>query len=197
MTRRPSPALLLSLLAVVLACAGSATAATLISGKQIRDGSVTGADLKNGSVGAKDLKRGLAGTLGPAGPKGADGAPGPKGADGAAGAAGAPGAPGAPGPAGAVGAPGLSEYEIVVGAEISTSAPRGELNPIAFCPDGKVPVGGGATVTSGLGDAEERYGEIVTSMPTIDGRGWVVKFFKGTVPTVSMRARVVCAKVAS
>ena len=53
---RPSPALVTAIAAVVVASAGSATAARLITGKEI----------KNGSIGAADLRKALRGRL-PAG----------------------------------------------------------------------------------------------------------------------------------
>jgi len=39
---------------VVLACAGGATAASVVTGRQSKDGSVTSAGIKNGSVGLQD-----------------------------------------------------------------------------------------------------------------------------------------------
>lgn len=49
--------LLIAVLVGVIASAGSATAASVITGKQIRNGTITGADVKNRSIGAADLKR--------------------------------------------------------------------------------------------------------------------------------------------
>lgn len=47
---------LIALLALVLACTGSAWAgATIVTGAQIRDGSISGIDLRNGSVRRADL----------------------------------------------------------------------------------------------------------------------------------------------
>lgn len=79
-----SPPMAVSLLALAIVAAGTATAATLITGAQIKDGSITGKDIKDKSITAADVK-------GVAGPKGATGAPGPAGPAGPAGAAGAPG----------------------------------------------------------------------------------------------------------
>lgn len=53
-----NPSLIVSIVAVVIASAGSATAATVITGKQIRNGSVTGRDIKNRSISRADLKPG-------------------------------------------------------------------------------------------------------------------------------------------
>lgn len=96
--RRPSASMLVAILAVVLACAGTATAAKLLTGADIKNSSLTGADIKNKSLGIGELTAaavsGLKGATGPAGPQGA------------AGAAGAPGAPGDKGDKGDTGAQG-------------------------------------------------------------------------------------------
>jgi hypothetical protein len=71
-----SPALVVSVLALVLALAGGATAATLITGAQIKNGSITGRDVKDKSLTAKDFKGSLRGADGPQGATGPTGAPG-------------------------------------------------------------------------------------------------------------------------
>lgn len=55
---RPSPAMLVALLALVLACAGTSYAAITVTGKNVQNNSLTGKDLKNGSVTGKDAKNG-------------------------------------------------------------------------------------------------------------------------------------------
>jgi len=69
--------------AIVLSITGSATAAKLITGKQIKNNSLTGQDVKNGSLASADLSAGardaLKGNVGPAGPAGAPGPQGPAG----------------------------------------------------------------------------------------------------------------------
>jgi hypothetical protein len=42
---QPTPALVLASIAIIIACAGSATAASLITGKQIKNGTIKGEDL--------------------------------------------------------------------------------------------------------------------------------------------------------
>jgi hypothetical protein len=56
--RRPSPALVVSILALVMATAGTATAAKVLitSGSQIKNGVVTGADIKDANIAGRDLK---------------------------------------------------------------------------------------------------------------------------------------------
>lgn len=53
--RRLSPSLIVASLALIVASSGSAVAAALITGKQIKDESVTGKDIKNGSLAFKEL----------------------------------------------------------------------------------------------------------------------------------------------
>jgi hypothetical protein len=93
---RPSPAMLLAVIALVAALAGGAVGATLITGGQIKDksitgkdvrnGSLTGAQIRNGTLGLTDLSKGARARLGAVGP--------------GAGIAGQPGATGPQGPAG-------------------------------------------------------------------------------------------------
>ncbi|HYI35230.1 MAG TPA: hypothetical protein VEX39_01380 [Thermoleophilaceae bacterium] len=102
--RRPRASTVIASLALFVALGGSATAATLITGAKVKNGTLTGKDLKrssltgtqvkNGSLTASDLSKRSLGSL-----KGATGATG---ATGAAGAKGAPGSQGVQGPRGIV-----------------------------------------------------------------------------------------------
>jgi hypothetical protein len=101
--------------AVVIAgtVAATAGATTLITGAQVRDGSLTGADVRDRSIRARDLTsaarkslRGREGTQGATGAVGARGATGRRGAIGATGPQGAPGPQGEAGPQGPKGDPG-------------------------------------------------------------------------------------------
>jgi hypothetical protein len=62
--------------ALLFVVAGSATAASLITGKQVKNGSLTGLDVKDRSLTARDFKGSLRGPVGPAGTPGAAGATG-------------------------------------------------------------------------------------------------------------------------
>ena len=86
--RRPSPATVLATVAVLGATAGSATAAKLITGADIKNGSVTGADVRNGSLQAGDMSKSLRRQLAKAAAAGAQGEKGERGAAGAQGAKG-------------------------------------------------------------------------------------------------------------
>ncbi|WP_026910906.1 hypothetical protein [Patulibacter minatonensis] len=102
--RRPSPSLLVALLALFVALGGTATAAALIDGKRIRSGTVTGKQVKNRSLTSSDLSASTVKALqGRAGATGATGAVGPAGAAGPTGPVGPAGAVGAAGPAGPAG----------------------------------------------------------------------------------------------
>src|SRR3954471_15112325 len=85
---------------LVLALGGTATAAKLITSRDVADNSLTGADIKAGSLERSDLSASARKAL--------QGAAGPRGATGAAGATGATGATGPAGPAGATGARGAT-----------------------------------------------------------------------------------------
>jgi hypothetical protein len=104
----------LIIVVAILAVTGStATAAKLITGKDIKNSSVTGADIKNKSLGVGELsasarkaltgQTGPAGPAGPAGAKGADGKNGTNGAKGDKGDKGDQGVQGLRGPSNALG----------------------------------------------------------------------------------------------
>lgn len=60
----------------------TATAATLITGRQIKDSTITGRDIRNGTIRSSDLARSaqpMRGPQGPVGPQGALGSVGPQG----------------------------------------------------------------------------------------------------------------------
>lgn len=82
----------LIIMGLVIGVAGTATAAKLITGKDIKDGTITAKDIKPGAIGEKQLTgsvksklnaNGAQGTQGPKGDTGATGQQGPKGDPGA------------------------------------------------------------------------------------------------------------------
>ena len=127
--RRPSPALIVSIIALIVATAGTATAATIVvrNSGQIKNGAVKSVDLANGKgVKVADLTRGARTSLrGQQGPRGEQGAQGP------AGAQGAPGAPGA-------------VSKTVTRLTTVTLANGGAGSPSVQCQSGEKLVGGGA-----------------------------------------------------
>jgi hypothetical protein len=82
----------------LIAGATSATAATLITGKQIKNGTITAEDIKRGSINASRLSSRLRDRLSPVGAQGTPALPGAKGDPGPKGDKGDKGDPGDPGP---------------------------------------------------------------------------------------------------
>ena len=75
---RPSPSMVVAFVALFIAGAGTATAARLITGKQIKNSSITSTDVRNGSLLRRDFRSGQL----PRGPQGLPGASGRAGRDG-------------------------------------------------------------------------------------------------------------------
>jgi hypothetical protein len=180
---RPSPALVVAVLALVVALGGTATAASgLITGRQIAPSTVTGRNVKNHSLTASDLAPGTVrrgapgrtGATGPAGPTGAQGAPGAAGAPGATGPAGPAGPEGPAGPQGPAGADGTAKPAVVEYRQTQqfapalTTAEAADPYPVttrtardvtagAVCDPGSYPVGGGVLPST------NRRGAIIVS----------------------------------
>jgi Collagen triple helix repeat (20 copies) len=141
---------------------------------------------------------GPAGATGPQGPAGAQGPAGPQGETGATGAPGLPGAQGPPGPAGPAG--GLLGYELVqvvnepvFSVNMNTTAP----SVIAWCPAGKVAVGGGFEPASPTNSAI--WLTPIASGPVVSTQGdtgWSVtlrNLMTQTRSGVQVRVSVLCA----
>ena len=142
--RRPSPALVVASLALLIALGGTSYATvklTLPRGSvgtaQLRDGSVTSAKVKNFSLRRVDFARGQL----PAGPQGPAGPAGPAGAAGPTGPSGAGGATGATGPTG----PSAGANAKVFGSAIAVSG-GATAGTFAVCPSGQHAIGGGAAL---------------------------------------------------
>lgn len=80
---RPSAGMVVAVIALFAALAGTATAARLITGKQIKNNSVTGRDVRNSSLTGGDVRdrslgpNDFSGSVeGPRGPRGPEGLPG-------------------------------------------------------------------------------------------------------------------------
>lgn len=142
----------LAVVAIVLACAGSATAAIKISGKQIVNGTVTSADVRDKSLLPKDFKGGLpkgpTGPAGPAGNPGAPGAPGAPGKDGLNGKDGLDGKDGERGPSNARGS--------IVGATAITGTAQSKtvVDNLSLAPGTWVVMADGTADSTGAGAVE-------------------------------------------
>jgi hypothetical protein len=175
--RRPSPALVVASLALLVALGGTSYATVL----NVPDGSVTTAKIKNGAVTTSKLKNAAVtkdkiaanavtsnqvknGTLLKADFKSGQlpgaGVPGP------VGPAGPTGPAGPAGPRGPRGVPGVSGLERVDASTAATSSNTKSV--VATCPSGKRVVGGGARAT-GSGAAKVSVNE---SFPDSNGDRW-------------------------
>lgn len=145
---------------VLLVTGLPAQAARLITGKDIKDGSITRKDVRRGSLTLDRLSTPTQrlilerGPAGPAGPKGNTGARGLTGARGSVGAT------------GARGASGISGY--AVQSASSTLAP-GETQTLNVpCAAGKVVLGGGGVVAGG------RDGDVTGGSPSSNNTAWTI-----------------------
>jgi|tagenome__1003787_1003787.scaffolds.fasta_scaffold20941652_2 hypothetical protein len=152
--------------AVALLGATSATAARLVTGKQIRNGSITGVDVKNRSLTAADFTSGTATDL--SGEKGEQGDPGPA------------------GPAGPAGPPGPSEVGKIVRVEQRGFVAPDDVNgPMAVCPAGYSIVSGGYK-SAGAG--------VVFTSDSFGGPTWAVGYDNiGSTVTADVTAIAYCA----
>ena len=75
----PRPSTAISVTALCLALAGTATAAAVIDGGDVKNNSLTGKDVRNKSLTKKDFRGSVRGPRGPQGQKGATGTTGPQG----------------------------------------------------------------------------------------------------------------------
>jgi hypothetical protein len=153
----------LLVVALLLCSATTASAAFLITGSRIKDGSVTGRDVRDHSLTAKDLKGTVHGPAGPVGPSGPGGGTGPD------------------GPAGP---PAISGPLFTTAT--ATVAGRTSGDATVACPTGTVAVGGGGSSPFGNGELEQ------SSPSDGRGHGWTVSFFNLTNASITITAAVVC-----
>ena len=190
--RRPSASLVVAVLAIVIATAGTASATTaLITSHQIRNGTIRLVDI------SKKAREALQGRTGKTGKAGAAGPQGPQGPQGV------PGAQGPQGTQGAMGSPGVSGYTVVRNNTV-VSAPVNHASVVADCPAGEQVLSGGG----GASGAPLGFGGMVTGFegPTgVDGgsnNAWEVDMVTSpagslTTEDVGVDAVAICAKVGS
>ena len=203
--RKPSPAMIVSLIALFVALGGTSYAALTITSKQVKNNSLTGADIKNESVGSGDIKNGSllakdfkAGQFSASSTSGATGPAGPAGPKGDKGDTGATGATGAKGDTGATGAPGATHVVIRRGSFVT-------INPDSFatgtvsCLAGEVATGGGLTISNGsIADMVTWDSQpLDTNFDDVpdgwSGRGRNLDSDNSNTGTIQVRAEAVCA----
>ena len=162
--RRPSPAMVIASLALIVALGGTSYAAiklpaNSVGTKQLKKNAVTGAKVKNGSLLAGDFKSGQL----PAGPRGPQGVQGPQGAQ------------GPPGPA------------RVPTVTVRSSGAEEPDTATADCNAGEAALGGGGTSSDGL--IWDTGPKEATGTPT----GWTAQAVQGDGTSSAMvQAWVVC-----
>lgn len=175
---RPSPAMVVALVALSVALGGVGYAASVLPASsvgttQLKNNAVTAAKVKNGSLLAADFK---AGQL-PAGP------------------AGVAGAPGAPGPAGVPGAPGEAFGKLTyVSSGVIAQPANGQGFGTATCPPGQRPVGGGVVTESPVA-GEQQINSSFPSSSALNGPidSWSAFVDKASPTALGFEIIAVCA----
>jgi hypothetical protein len=195
--RRPSPALVVAIVALFVAFSGTATAALVMTGKQIKDGTITGKDLKNRTLGTNKLSKKAVSLL-----KGQQGVAGPAGPQGPKGEAGVQGVQGPKGDTGVA-----HTTTRTAGIAFTANGSMGETKDgAAMCQAGESVVGGGYRLPGGsLGvgsgvvpifAAVESRPANASGEPALNGqepRGWYVEVQKGTDTDGTAAITVLCA----
>jgi hypothetical protein len=187
---KPSPATVLAALALLVATAGTAAAQKKhypeFNGVDIIDNSLTGKDIKNRSLTAREFKGGL-----PRGPRGPRGLPGIPGAPGQKGDKGDPGAPGTPG---AKGADGVTRLDY--NSQAFSSTANAQVFGSVPCDAGLRAVGGGVLsqglYTQQLVNSSFPSNGSLTS-PAAGTTGWTVYVDSYNGVTPGFTVYVVCA----
>jgi Collagen triple helix repeat (20 copies) len=181
-------------LALFATLGGTAYAAVTVTGKNIKDGTVTGRDVKNRSLGTNELSptavSSLKGQPGPAGSQGDKGAPGPTGPIGPAGPKGETGAGGPQGPAGPPGPSGISGWQYATEGQVIPAGSTGTTWQVS-CPGDTKALGGG--VAPAVNDYSKGY--VLHSGPAGPATGWEVKIRNESTSPYTYYAWVICANV--
>jgi hypothetical protein len=206
--RRPSPALIVALVALLVASSGTATAALVMTGKNIQDGTITAKDVKNRTLGTKKLtKKAVSSLKGQRGPAGPQGLAGPGGATGVQGVQGPKGDTGAAGPQGPKGDTGVAQVTTRTGAIAFTANGTAEHKDHAvMCQAGETVVGGGYGLPQDFIDTGAGYVPLFSVLqsrpanaygdPAVNGqqpRGWYVRALKGVDTDGAVAITVLCA----
>ena len=171
---RPSPSMMVAFVALFVAGAGTATAAKVITGKQIKNSSITSTDVKNGSLLRKDFKS----VQLPRGPQGL------------------------PGTAGRAGRDGFGQVAYVAGEVLDVAPGAPPTDHFFSCPDGLVPVGGDAYAFDDKSTPATDDDEIVPSVDIAeyfyaDGSAtpdsWAATIDNNTAQTVDLIIEAICA----
>lgn len=169
--RRLTPTLIIAAACLVLGSTGGAVAGTVITGKQIKNNTITSVDIKDKSLRTKDLANGTIKRL-----KGTDGDQGEQGP------IGRPGEQGEPGPQGPAGL-----FDLTYVTATSTSVANGQATSVtAICETGKAAISAGAEWVGNDASPVEVIGD-----PANPDR-WTARGTNNGAAT-TLRIRVLCA----
>jgi hypothetical protein len=167
----PSPSIVVAIVALAVALAGTAFAQTVlprnsVGPRQIRTGAVTSSDIKDRTIRLGDISRRARSQL-----RGQQGPPGP------------------PGPPGSAGAGGSGTVNVRTATFTIGAAPMDQevlATGVATCNAGERAVGGGASV------AEPANPTIHTSFPSGNATSWTVTMGNDTQTARSVTVYAVC-----
>ena len=187
---RPSPAMVIALIALFVALGGTGYAAATgsIDSREIKNSSIQGTDVKDKSLTAKDFQGSIRGPAGRDGATGATGAPGLAGATGPSGAKGDKGDDGDTGPAGATNVTSRVGTDFVVNRNNFASG-------TATCNAGERATGGGVHSVTNDFYPQLVQSEPVGSSPPTGWKATVALHDQATQApaTATMTPYVVCA----
>ena len=191
----PPPAMVVALLALFIATAGSALAGhggphqrNFVNALDVQDESLTGKDIKNKSLTQADFRGSV---RGPRGARGARGPGGPGGPGGPSGPQGPPGGLGPQGPKGDNGSDAIPNLTYV--RTVSTNAAPGvNVGAFAECPSGQRPIGGGVVTSDGTINVYQTAAGTPTAFEGTPTGWWGSVRNFGSV-TGTFRAYAVCA----
>ena len=164
-------------LSLVLVTGGTAGAAKLLTGKDIKDNSITSADVRDRSLTPADFNGSVVGPAGPQGAPGTPGVPGPKGDTGAIGPV------GPAGPAGPIGPTGISGYELRIQRQ---DVPARDFRSWEVrCTGDKKAFGGGVSGNSVI--------DVRETAPLNEGKGWAATVQNLAGVDYSAYVWVICA----
>ena len=172
--------------ALVVASTATAGAAQLVTGKSIKNESITGRDVRNGSLDQGRLLRQPRRPPGTGGPRGSPRtrrAQGPDRRPGRRRRAGCPGSARPQGPQGPAGGLNGLQY-VVIGEDVPKTSSAAWSAP---CPAGTKVLGGGVS------SFNPSVISIQESAPLDDGAGWAVQVHNGGGSTLGIFAWAVCA----
>jgi hypothetical protein len=207
---RPSPAMLVAVVALLASTAGISYAAVQVTGTNVKDASLTGRDVKNGTVTGKDVKNGTLGAkkLSKAAIGSLKGQPGVAGLQGPAGPQGPKGDSGVQGVQGPKGDTGVAQVTTRTGGiAFAADGFIGDKDQAVMCLPGETVVGGGYglpedLINTGPGTYVPAFAALqsrpanAAGNPAVNGqqpRGWYVKAFQGKDLAGAVAINVLCA----